>query len=171
MGFSFLPALILTASILWIDVPFVRQTEQGCGAASIAMVMQYWSTKGHPVSHSAMDVAGIMNRLYSKDAAGIRANDVENYFSEHGFRALVFSGKISDFAHHIKKGRPLIAALETKGKPGQFHYLVVVGIDSKQELILVNDPSERKLMKMRLPDFEQRQRATENWTLLAVPKE
>jgi hypothetical protein len=29
---------------LWVDVPFVRQPKDGCGAASISMVMQYWSS-------------------------------------------------------------------------------------------------------------------------------
>jgi len=27
---------------IWLDVPFVKQEKDGCGAASIAMVMQYW---------------------------------------------------------------------------------------------------------------------------------
>jgi len=27
---------------LWLDVPFVKQEKNGCGSASIAMVMQYW---------------------------------------------------------------------------------------------------------------------------------
>jgi hypothetical protein len=37
--------IFLIATILaqagWLDVPFVRQSEEGCGAASIAMVMRY----------------------------------------------------------------------------------------------------------------------------------
>jgi hypothetical protein len=27
---------------VWLDVPFVRREKDGCGAASVAMVMQYW---------------------------------------------------------------------------------------------------------------------------------
>ncbi len=27
---------------VWLDVPFVKQEKDGCGAASIAMVIQYW---------------------------------------------------------------------------------------------------------------------------------
>ena len=27
---------------VWLDVPFVSQQKDGCGAASVAMVMQYW---------------------------------------------------------------------------------------------------------------------------------
>ena len=166
---SFLPAIILIASILWLDVPFVRQSEQGCGAASIAMVMQYWSAKGHPVNRAAMDAGRIMQQLHSKEAGGIRAEDVKRYFAENGFQTYVFSGNLSDFKNHIEKGRPLIAALEIDGNPRKFHYLVVVGIDEDSELILVNDPSERKLLKMSIEGFAKRSLATENWTLLAIP--
>ena len=33
------------ASAIWLDVPFVAQPREGCGAASIAMVMQYWAAQ------------------------------------------------------------------------------------------------------------------------------
>jgi len=31
---------------VWLDIPFVKQEKDGCGAASIAMVMQYWQQRG-----------------------------------------------------------------------------------------------------------------------------
>jgi hypothetical protein len=111
-----------------------------------------------------------MDQLYSKEAGGIRANELQGYFAENGFQTFVFSGNWTDIQEHIEKGRPLIAALETRETAGKFHYLVVVGFDREQKIIFVNDPSERKLLKMTMDDFEKRRRATENWTLLAVPK-
>jgi hypothetical protein len=30
------------ASGVWLDVPFVKQEKNGCGAASMAMVMRHW---------------------------------------------------------------------------------------------------------------------------------
>jgi len=27
---------------LWLDVPYVHQEKDGCGSASLAMVLQYW---------------------------------------------------------------------------------------------------------------------------------
>ena len=35
-------ALAAERSGVWLDVPFVKQQKNGCGAASIAMVMRYW---------------------------------------------------------------------------------------------------------------------------------
>jgi len=45
---GFLPALLTQAapgksSGVWLDVPYVKQTEDGCGSAAIAMLLQYWS--------------------------------------------------------------------------------------------------------------------------------
>jgi uncharacterized protein YvpB len=47
--------------------------------------------------------------------------------------------------------------------------MVVTGIDSKQNVLLVNDPAQRKLMKMDRADFEKSWNETGKWTLLAVP--
>src|SRR6266404_3118393 len=31
---------------VWLDVPFVLQSEDGCGSAAISMVLQYWNAHG-----------------------------------------------------------------------------------------------------------------------------
>ena len=31
---------------VWLDVPFVKQSEDGCGSAAISMLLQYWSAQG-----------------------------------------------------------------------------------------------------------------------------
>jgi hypothetical protein len=53
---------------VWLDVPFVKQEKDGCGAASIAMVMQYWQAQqGQPVNATS-DAAQIQRTLYSAKA-------------------------------------------------------------------------------------------------------
>ncbi|MCI0414267.1 C39 family peptidase [bacterium] len=171
MNWSIFPVLALFLSLIWIDVPFIRQEEKGCGAASIAMVMQYWQSEGHHVPEEASSPSRIMQLLYSKPEEGIRAEDLTRYLEEHGFQTFSFSGKSEDLAHHIKKGRPLIVSLEAEGKTGKLHFLVVAGVDPENELVLVNDPAERKLLKMKRTTFEKRWAATKNWTLLALPEQ
>jgi ABC-type bacteriocin/lantibiotic exporter with double-glycine peptidase domain len=169
MNWSTLPVLALFLHLMWIDVPFVRQEKQGCGAASIAMVMQYWRSEGYTIQAEASDPLRIMQLLYSKPEEGIRAQDLTGYLQEHGFRTFTFSGKLEDLASHIAKGRPLIVSLAGEGKTGKLHYLVVAGMDLENGLVLVNDPAERKLLKMKRNTFEKRWAATSNWTLLALP--
>ena len=164
-----LSILILIGSILWIDVPFVRQSDQGCGAASIAMVMQYWSTKGHMVDHKASDQHRIMELLHSTELEGIRADDMKKYFEQHGFHTFGFTGTFEDLTNHISKGRPLIAALSVSGDDDKLHYVVVSGVGLEEGMVLLNDSATRKLSKMTRSEFEERWKATGYWTLLALP--
>src|SRR5690348_16972176 len=89
---------------VWLDVPFIKQEKDGCGAASIAMVMQYWLRQQEKPEAGA-DPAEIQRLLHSKEAHGIRASDLEKYFQEHGFRTFAFQGSWDDVKNHLEKGR------------------------------------------------------------------
>lgn len=151
---------------VWLDVPFVSQEKNGCGAASVAMVMRYWQRqKGQPETANASD---IQRALYSPRARGIYALDLERYLRQHGFRTFAVKGEWQDLKHHLEKGRPLIVAL--KAGQGDLHYLVVTGLDWQQNIVLKHDPAGRKLLKQHRADFEREWKAADNWTLLAVPE-
>jgi uncharacterized protein YvpB len=51
------------------------------------------------------------------------------------------------------------------------HYVVVTGLDWHKELVMVNDPAARKLLKQERSKFETEWKPTANWTLLAVPQQ
>src|SRR5579864_2568701 len=136
---------------IWIDVPFVKQERNGCGAASIAMVMQYWQRQQGKMAGA--DASQIQRALYSERAHGIFAWEMERYFGEHEFRAFAFSGEWSDLKRHLEKGRPLIVALKP-GSGADLHYVVVAGVDQERKLVLVNDPAERKLLEREWQKFE-----------------
>jgi predicted double-glycine peptidase len=148
----------------WIDVPFIAQDKNGCGSASIWMVMMYWQPD------AMLDVHQIHRQLYSENAGGIHANDMARYFEAHGYRAIAFSAEWADLEEHVAKGRPLIVCLERNSRGVPLHYVVVAGIDSVSNLVLINDPAQRKLVSMSRVQFEQYWRATGNWALLAVPE-
>jgi len=158
----------------WLDVPFVKQEKNGCGAASIAMVMQYWQ---HQTGQSAGESAGaehIQRALYSHRAHGIYASDLAGYLRQHGFRTFIFQGRLEDLKQQLAKGRPLMVALKPVAlQPGvghtPLHYVVVTGLDWEHGLVLKNDPAERKLLKQEESDFEREWKAAGNWTLLAIP--
>lgn len=153
----------------WINVPYVAQTKDGCGAAVLSMVMQYWQRQqGQAVSASA-EPETILHALYSRRAHGIYASAMERYLRQYGFRAFAFSGRWQDFADELQKGRPLIVALKPDGS-SSLHYVVVVGVNPGRQLVLVNDPARRKLLKESRAEFERDWKATHNWTLLAVPQ-
>jgi ABC-type bacteriocin/lantibiotic exporter with double-glycine peptidase domain len=154
---------------LWLDVPFVPQQKDGCGAASIAMVMQYWEQHQGQTLRPEAEPAPIMRALYSRQARGIYASAMLRYFQQNGYRAFAFAADRSDLERELQKGRPLIVALKPDSDP-VLHYVVVVGLITEQQLVLVNDPAQRKLLKEDQSEFEQTWKAAGNWTLLAVPE-
>ena len=151
---------------VWLNVPFVSQEKNGCGAASVAMVMRYWQRqKGQLEIANALE---IQRALYSPSARGIYASDLEWYLRQHGFQTFAVRGEWQDLKHHLDQGRPLIVALKV-GR-GDLHYVVVTGLDWQQNLVLKHDPAGRRLLKQHRADFEREWKAAGNWTLLAVPE-
>jgi len=173
----FLCAVILApllggdARSLWLDVPFVAQPENACGAACIAMVMSYWNARDGARPLPAPDPHELYARLRSKDGKGIPAAELQRYLEQQGFRAIVFAGDWGMLRDHLSKGRPLIAALRTKPSVSLAHYVVVAGLDEGRDVVLVNDPARRKLSEEPRGDFERRWALSGKWTLLAVPRD
>ncbi|HEX4757488.1 MAG TPA: papain-like cysteine protease family protein [Terracidiphilus sp.] len=157
-----------TPPAIWIDVPFVHQPREGCGAASIAMLMEYWAAQHVAQVEAAGDVTAIQRQLYSRREHGIAAEQMGNYLREHGFQVFALNGKWSDLNEQLRKGRPLIVALKPRGQ-NELHYVVVDGVDSERATVTLNDPAERKLMTRERAGFEKEWGATHNWMLLAVP--
>ena len=154
---------------IWLDVPFVRQQKQGCGAAAIAMLLRYWQGQGFSPRGETADPASIQQALFSEEARGIWGSDIERYLQSQGFKTFVFSGRWQDLRRHLQSGRPLMVCLDAAGPGGDRHYAVISGIDEQEGLVLLNDPARRKLTKVHREQFEREWTSTRNWTLLAVP--
>jgi predicted double-glycine peptidase len=176
---SFFPALSTQAapatsypaksSGVWLEVPYVKQSEDGCGSAAIAMLLQYWNAHGSPVAAGRSDAVSIQKQLYSRKARGIFAADMERYFRDSGFREFAVRGEWSDLRQHLEQGRPLIVSIQPGRAKVPLHYVVVTGMDWQQEAVFVNDPARGKLLRIERLQFEQEWEAARNWMLLAVP--
>lgn len=173
-----LAAVVLTAAAfvfaqngaIWLDVPFVKQSPEGCGAASLAMVMQYWEAQKHATPSSDSDATHILESLHAPEAHGIYASAMERYLQKHGYQAFAFAGTWNDLSQHLQKGRPLIVALKPSGGAKILHYVVLAGIDPAAGLVMFNDPAGRKLTKLDRKSFEKEWNAAGSWTLLALPQ-
>lgn len=155
---------------IWLDVPFVKQEKNACGAAAVAMVLQYWAQRqGHAINYAA-EAENIENALYSPQAHGIYNSAIENYFREQNFRTFAIKGQWSDLQEHLGKGRPLIVMLKPEHQAA-LHYVVVAGLEPAEGIVLLNDPAQRKLLKVHRSTFEKSWNAAGNWTLLALPQQ
>jgi ABC-type bacteriocin/lantibiotic exporter with double-glycine peptidase domain len=178
--FAALAAAALAAATLaaqaprgvWVDVPFVHQPREGCGAAALAMIMEYWAKQPGPSAPHADTAAGnverIQHELYVPREHGIPASAMQSYLERHGFRVFALSGRWEDLEEQLGKGRPLIVAIRPEGQK-EFHYVVIDGVDPARGLVTMNDPAERKLLPEERAAFEKDWSATHNWMLLAVP--
>src|SRR5438874_873112 len=82
----------------WIDVPYVHQEENGCGSASVAMVISYWQARGALSAITPPDPAAIQRELYVPTQKGIPAESLRAYLEHDGFTAIAFSGEWEDLA-------------------------------------------------------------------------
>jgi ABC-type bacteriocin/lantibiotic exporter with double-glycine peptidase domain len=155
---------------VWLEVPFVKQTEEGCGSASLSMLLQYWGAHGTVISAARADADSIQQTLYSRKARGIFASEMQRYLRESGFRVFAISGEWSDLRQHLSQGRPLIISIQPGSKKAPFHYVVVTGIDWEHEAVFLNDPARGRLLRVERAEFEKEWQAVGNWMLLAVPE-
>jgi predicted double-glycine peptidase len=155
---------------IWLDVPFVKQTEDGCGSASISMVLRYWKAQGAQIVPERTDPDTIQRQLYSRKARGIFASDVQKYLEDSGFRVFLLQGEWKDLQEQLSQGRPLIVSLQPGKEKSPLHYVVVTGLDWQAEAVLVHDPARGKLLRIARAEFEKEWRPNRNWMLLAVPE-
>jgi len=156
----FLAALVLQAAgPTPLEVPLVRQEKNGCGAASVAMVVRYWG-RNEPTPKE------IYARLYEKERGGIPLSGMKAYLEHLGFRAFTLHGEWGDLTTHTAKGRPGIVGLR-KNERAELHFVVVAGTGKSE--IWMNDPAKRKTYRMKRSEFEQQWRQAEKWMLLAAP--
>jgi predicted double-glycine peptidase len=155
---------------VWLDVPFIRQSEDGCGSAAISMVLQYWNAHGARTNPQRADSALIQKQLYSPKARGIYASGMEGYLKESGFRVFLLDGEWKDLEEQLKQGRPLIVSLQPGSVKAPRHYVVITGIDWQSGAVFIHDPARGKLLRIERAEFEKEWRPNRNWMLLAVPE-
>jgi ABC-type bacteriocin/lantibiotic exporter with double-glycine peptidase domain len=169
LGRAAQPAPQETAGV-WLDVPYVKQSEDGCGSAAISMLLQYWNSHGVGIDSQRANAAAIQKLLYSRKARGIYASEMEGYLKESGFRVFPLNGDWKDLLEQLKQGRPLIASLQPGSARTPLHYVVVTGIDWQTGAVFINDPARGKLLRIERADFEKQWRPNRNWMLLALPE-
>lgn len=160
-------AALTVGGSLWaepLDVPFFRQQKNGCGAASVAMVMHYW-TRNAASPEPAPDAGQVYRRLYRTGQKGIALADMRSYLEESGFRAFTLRAEWADIERHLERARPAIVGLRPDSKKG-IHFAVVAGVDGNR--VWLNDPTRRKPSRMKRSDFLRQWRLADQWMLLAA---
>jgi ABC-type bacteriocin/lantibiotic exporter with double-glycine peptidase domain len=141
-----------------LAVPFVPQEKDTCGAASLAMVLQYW---GLPADHEALAAAAS-----EPGRRGIAGSRLVEAARGQGVFAIAYEGGLLQLKASLEKGRPVIVALGARGE--LLHDVVVVGFEDGR--VLVHDPAEGRDRSLREGEFERRWSASSRWSLLVLPR-
>ena len=141
-----------------LDVPFFHQQTNGCGAASVAMVLHYWDKQEAPER--------VYQQLYKSAQKGILLSDMKRYLEESGFRAFTLRGEWNDVEQHLAKGRPIIVGLK-KNRAARIHFAVVIGAD--HDHVWLNDPTRKKPSRVNRAGFQKQWTMAERWMLLSTP--
>ena len=144
-----------------LAVPFIEQQKNGCGAATLAMVVHYWRGE-------SPDPRAVYQRLYRPDVRGIRLADMKTYLEELGFHAFTVRGGWSEVERNLAKGRPMIVGLKTR-RAGNMHFAVVIGAGGDH--VWLNDPTRRRAHRVSLDKFAKQWELADRWVLLAAPAE
>jgi hypothetical protein len=152
---------VLLAAAIDLEVPFVPQGRDTCGAAALAMVMRYW---GREVAHDE-----IARALVEPELRGIRGSRLADFARERGMVAIAFAGDVALLRDHLAKGRPLVLAIDA-GR-GRFHDVVAVGFDEGRGEVIVHDPARGPTRRLAAGELERKWEKSGRWTLLVQPSE
>ena len=143
-----------------LEVPYVPQRKDTCGAAALSMVLQYW---GVAVSHD--EVAA---ELLQPELHGIAGSKLAGFAAGRGLTAIAHVGDIDHLRDHVGKGRPMIVAW-AMGR-GRHHDVVVIGFDDARRRVIVHDPARGPARRVDIDTFRRRWAGAGHWTLLVAPK-
>jgi ABC-type bacteriocin/lantibiotic exporter with double-glycine peptidase domain len=144
-----------------LDVPFVPQQKDTCGAAALAMVLRYW---GQPA-----DQAEIAAALLRPELQGIQGSELAAFARARGMLAVAYEGDLAQLRDYVTKGRPVIVAW--KMARDRYHDVVVVGFDEARRELVVHDPDLGAARRIAEKTFERQWAGAGHWALLVLPKE
>jgi len=149
----------------WVVVPRVSLVRQAgpsdCGAAALAMVLDYWQ---RPMSVGAIDARNPEAVMH-----GWRAGQLRDLARERGLQSFVVSGGFNDIDHEIRQGRPVVVGvIKRYGDKPLAHYEVVIGIHNEKRRILTLDPADG-WREDSLEGFAREWAPTQRVTLVFLP--
>ena len=154
-----LAAILAAALAAHLEVPFVPQQKDTCGAAALSMVLRYW---GQDATHDA-----IAGELKEPELRGIAGSKLAAYAAGRGMTAVPHSGDVAHLRAYVAKGYPMIVAWGL-GR-GRYHDVVVIGFDDAKGDVIVHDPARGAARPVDVKTFAKRWAAAGHWTLIVAP--
>ena len=144
------------------NVPFVEQTDNYCGPASMAMILA-WA--GRPASLEQLG-----SEMYTPGKKGTLQVDILTAARRHGLLALPVNN-LKDILQEIAVGNPVLVFQNLAFSwYRQWHYAVAIGYDLDNETILLHSGHSASV-SMALPRFERTFNLGGDWAIALLPPE
>lgn len=141
-------------------VPFLQQTTNYCGPATLAMAMNWAGKK--------VSLEEIAPQVYTPGLKGTLQSDMISASRRQGLMAIPVSG-LNALLHEVSAGHPVIVFenLSVSWLP-QWHYAIVFGYDLSQEKVLMHSGPEA-FKQWDLRKFERSWKLADYWGLVVLP--
>jgi predicted double-glycine peptidase len=134
-----------------------KNTEYGCTAASVEMVLRYWHNRdsNHKVI-SAQELLDINAKQGTFDGTGMSVSDTHDELRSLGYQTVEdrIGSNFESLQKDVEKG-PVVAVVKLgMQKSGYNHAVVVTGISEDGSKVLVNDPWDGKTHEYSADTFK-----------------
>ncbi|MCP4429379.1 MAG: PA2778 family cysteine peptidase [Gammaproteobacteria bacterium] len=144
-----------------VDTPFFPQTENHCGPAALASILQHYNIGVEPD-----DIAG---KVYTPGLAGSLQFEMVAATRIYELLPVRHDGRLESLLREINAGNPVLV-MQNLGLDSIpfWHYAVVVGYDLEQQSLILRSGTEKRLVRP-FDNFERTWQRTDYWGLVIVP--
>lgn len=142
------------------DVPFVAQTTDQCGPASLAMLLAHTGVSA--------SVDALRERVYLPGREGTLQVELLAATREAGRVAFVVRPSADDLLAHLDAGRPILVLQDLRvAWRSRWHYAVVVGYSPEEQAFVLRSGPEARLLMKRQAFLKSWYRGG-NWGMVAL---
>ncbi len=144
-----------------VDTPFFPQTENYCGPAALASILQHYNIGVEPD-----DIAG---KVYTPGLAGSLQFEMVAATRIYELLPVRHDGRLESLLREINAGNPVLV-MQNLGLDSIpfWHYAVAVGYDLEQQSLILRSGTEKRLVRP-FDNFERTWQRTDYWGLVIVP--
>lgn len=144
-----------------VNTPFFPQTENHCGPAALATILQYYNVAAQPEEVAdKVYIPGLEGSLQMEMIAATRVYEL---------LPVRLDGRLDSLLREVAEGNPVLV-MQNLGFDSfpYWHYAVVVGYDLERQTVVLRSGTERRLVRP-FDNFERTWQRTGYWALVIVP--
>lgn len=144
-----------------VNTPFYPQTENHCGPAALATILQYYNIAAEPEE--------LATRVYTPGLAGSLQVEMVAATRVYGLLPVRHDGRMVSLLREIDAGNPVLV-IQNLGLDSipYWHYAVVVGYDLQEQMLVLRSGTEKRLVRS-FANFERTWQRGGYWALAIVP--